>query len=264
MNSNFRYLVYDIETITDKALLQKVLYPEMEGKPEEAYQNHLTELGQEDRTFVNPSFHKPVSIAVVALNADFEISKIGLLGKESKTTRSLVEHFWETYNQSRPVLVDFNGKGFDLRVLELWAFRLGISIRQSHYEKFGARYRFSEEVHLDLHEFLTNYGAIRFRGGLDLFAKILGKPGKMDTKGDQVQGLFDEGKRFEIDDYCLADTMDTYFVFLRTLVMRGVIDLDREKTLVEAAKGMMEEKLKQEGYFKPYLEHFTYWNPELE
>lgn len=261
MSENFRFLVYDIETVTDKPLLQKVLYPEMEGEAEAAYQKHLAELAEEGRDFVNPSFHQPVSIAVVALNSDFEIQKIGLLGKDDKSPRDLAEHFWETYNQYRPVLVDFNGKGFDLRVLELWAFRLGISIRQSHFEKFGARYKFAEEAHLDLHEFLTNYGAIRLRGGLDLFAKILGKPGKMDTKGDQVQALYDEGKRFEIDDYCLADTMDTYFVFLRTLVMRGVIDLDREKVLVETAKEMMESKSKEESYFKTYLEHFTFWKP---
>ena len=58
MQSNFRYLVYDIETVTDKALLQKVLYPEMEGDPEGAYQKHLAELADEGRDFINPSFHR--------------------------------------------------------------------------------------------------------------------------------------------------------------------------------------------------------------
>lgn len=262
MSQTLRYLIYDIETVTDKNLLQKVLYPELEGDAEAAYQKHLAELAVEGRDFINPSFHRPITIAVAAVNAEFEISKIGLLGKDRKGTRGLVEHFWDTYNQARPVLVDFNGKGFDLRVLEYWAFRLGLTIGSFHFGRNGPRYRFSDDVHLDLHEFLTNYGAIRLKGGLNLFSKILGKPGKMETQGHMVQNLFDEGKIFQIEDYCLSDTMDTYFVFLRTLVMRGVIDLDRERNLVEAAVKNMESYREKEGYFKNYLENFNFWDPE--
>ncbi len=260
MSSNLRYLIYDIETCTDKALLNRVLYPGEGLGDQEAYLKHVAELAMEERSFVNPSFHVPISIAAIGLNSDFEILKIALLGKDSKNPAAIVEHFWETYNQARPMLVDFNGKGFDLRVLELWAFRLGLTIPAFHYEKFGPRYRFNEEHHLDLHEFLTNYGAIRFKGGLNLFSKLLGKPGKMDTRGEMVQELLEKGERFRIDDYCLGDAMDTYFVFLRTLVLRGVLDLSRERNLVEAAKAEMEKKREAEGYFKAYLEHFRFWD----
>jgi len=298
----FRYLVYDIETCVDKALLNKVCYAGLGLSDEQAYAAQMAELAADERSFVNPSFHRPISIAAVGLDSHFEILKIGLLGKppsplggegaqraprpagwlgdegvlpatqgdsttpcstrDFKATRALVEHFWEMYNQSRPVLIDFNGKSFDMRVLELWAFRLGIRIEEFHYDKFGPRYRFNEEHHLDLHEFLTNYGAVRWKGGLNLFSKILGKPGKMETKGEMVEELFAQGEHFRIDDYCLGDAMDTYFVFLRTLVLRGVIDLRRERELVEAAVEKMEAKQSEEGYFKSYLEAFSYWEPE--
>ncbi|MCE9625382.1 MAG: 3'-5' exonuclease [Deltaproteobacteria bacterium] len=264
MSSQFRYLVYDIETCIDKALLNKVLYAGQGLTDQQAYEAQVAERLTEGSTFINPSFHVPVCIAAIGLNPDFEILKIGLLGKEPKGPRGLAEHFWETYNQNRPVLIDFNGKGFDLRVLELWAFRLGITIRESHYDKFGPRYRFNEEHHLDLHEFLTNYGAIRWKGGLNLFSKILGKPGKMDTKGDMVQELFEAGDLFRIEDYCLGDAMDTYFVFLRTRVLRGVLDLGRERLLVEAAKEAMEKRRAEEGYFTHYLEAFTFWDAESQ
>ncbi|MCP5468346.1 MAG: 3'-5' exonuclease [Deltaproteobacteria bacterium] len=250
--SSMKYLVYDIESVTDKKLLQRVLYPELED-PEAAYQQHLTELAEENREFVNPAFHQPISIAVMGLNEDFEILKIGLLGKEQRSPEAIVRHFWEMYNQAGPTLIDFNGRGFDIRLLELWAFRLGISIDPSFFTKFGPRYRFDESSHLDLHDFLTNYGAIRYRGGLDLFAKLIDKPGKMDTKGHMVQELYDQENFFQIDDYCLGDTMDTYFVFLRSLVMRGLIDLERENVLTEAAIQSMENKEEEEGFFKEYL-----------
>src|SRR5947207_11682333 len=101
----FRYLVYDIETCTDKALLNKVLYAGEGLSDEEAFLKHLEELSAEDRTFVNPAFHVPISIAAIGLDSDFEILKLGLMGKDSKRPAALVQHFWETYNQNRPVLI---------------------------------------------------------------------------------------------------------------------------------------------------------------
>jgi hypothetical protein len=83
----------------------------------------------------------------------------------------------------------------------------------------------------------------------------------METKGEMVQELYEKGEQFRIDDYCLGDAIDTYFVFLRTLVMRGVLNLDEERRLVEAAKEKLEAKRDEEGYFKNYLEFFSFWEP---
>ncbi len=262
MPENFKYLVYDIETVINKPLLNKVLYAGEGLDDEGAHQRHAAELAEEGRDFINPSFHKPISIAALAVAGDFSITKINLLGGEERTTASIVRHFWEIYNQQKPCLVDFYGKGFDVRVLELWAFQLGIAIHRRHFEKFGTRYRFSEENQIDLHDFLTNHGAVRFSGGLDLFAKLLGKPGKMETKGHMVQELYEAGKQFEIDDYCLCDVMDTYFVFLRTRVMKQELSLEQEQKLVATAKKLIEEKHEQENYFSAYLEHFGEWVAE--
>lgn len=262
MAESFKYLVYDLESVTHKRLLNKVLYSGDGLSDEAAYQKHLAELAQEGRDFVNPAFHTPISIAAVAVAEDLSISKINLLGGEKPNPQSIVRHFWEIYNKQRPILVDFNGKGFDLRLLELWAFQLGITLHARHFSKFGTRYRFADDQHLDLHEFLTNNGAIRYRGGLDLFAKLLGKPGKLSTKGEMVQALYDQGEQFKIDDYCFCDTMDTYFIFLRTRVMVGELNLEREQELVEAAKKKIEEKFAQEKYFESYLENFGTWVPQ--
>jgi 3'-5' exonuclease len=264
MPNPFRYLIYDIESVTNRPLLNKVLYPGEGLTDEEAHQKHLAELAEEDRDFINPSFHKPISLAAVAVADNYEITKIGLLGGDSPTTQSIVTDFWNIYNDKRPTLVDFNGKGFDVRLLELWAFQLGITIHKRHFEKFGTRYRFNEEQHLDLHEFLTNYGAIRYRGGLDLFSKLLGKPGKMGTKGEMVQELYDAGERFKIDDYCLCDTMDTYFVFLRTRVMIGELTIDQEQNLVGKAKEKLLQEHQEKKYFTDYLEHFGEWKAGFE
>ena len=50
------------------------------------------------------------------------------------------------------------------------------------------RNRYNTESHLDLHDLLTNFGATRFNGGLNLAANLLGKPGKMDVQGRHGAG----------------------------------------------------------------------------
>jgi len=59
-----------------------------------------------------------------------------------------------------------------------------------------------------------------------LVANLLGKPGKMDVQGYMVQDLWNEGKVAEINDYCRCDVLDTYFAFLRTMLMLGNLKLD--------------------------------------
>ena len=76
-------------------------------------------------------------------------------------------------------------------------------------------------------DWLTNYGGCRLSGGLNLLSKILGKPGKMEVAGDQVYGMYQAGKLKEINEYCAFDTLDTYFVFLRTRVLTGDLTLDQ-------------------------------------
>ena len=41
----------------------------------------------------------------------------------------------------------------------------------------------------------------------------------MEVDGDQVYALHSHGELREINEYCMFDTLDTYFIFLRTRVM---------------------------------------------
>ena len=87
---------------------------------------------------------------------------------------------------------------------------------------------------------MSNFSAVQVNGGLNLCAQLLGKPGKMDTKGHMVQDLWEAGELTRIDDYCICDALDTYFVFLRTRVLAGQVSLERERELVDAARRWIE------------------------
>ena len=159
----------------------------------------------------------------------------------------ITENFWRGWEAyRRPTLVTFNGRTFDVPLMELAAFRYGLSVpgwfdtQARSYEQRRNRYNLNS--HLDLHDMLTNFGATRFNGGLNLAANLLGKPGKMDVQGHMVQDLYDEGKLAEINDYCRCDVLDTYFVFLRTCVLLGQITLSREQQLIAETRQWLVER----------------------
>ena len=258
-----KYMVYDIESIVDRKLLNRIAYAGEGLTDDEAYQKHVDHLMEtRGSNFVNAVYHIPVCLAALAVNKDYSLQKIGLLGGDDKRTPgSITSHFWDVYNSKSPVLVDFNGSGYDVRLMELWAYRQGISVKGEHFAKFGARYRFADDKHLDLQDALNNNGSIRYTGGLNLFSKLLGKPGKMETKGDMVEELYAQGKMFEIEDYCLGDTLDTYFVFLRWMVVKGQLNLNKEQRLVEGALDSVRNYSKETGYLKKYLENCQEWQP---
>jgi len=76
-----------------------------------------------------------------------------------------------------------------------------------------------------------------------------------------VQDLWERGERERIDDYCMCDALDTYFVFLRTRVIAGMITLERERQLVEHARAWIEKASAHNLALAEYLRHFRFWEP---
>lgn len=153
--------------------------------------------------------------------------------------------------------------------MEQAAFRFGVAVPHwfnldaRSYEQYRNRYNI--QSHLDLHEILTNFGSTWYRGGLNLAATLLGKPGKMNVQGDMVQSLFDQGKIAEINEYCRCDVLDTYFVFLCTAMLMGRITLDEEQQRVQAAKKLIESQAADHPAYQQYLEQWGDWqNPWQE
>jgi predicted PolB exonuclease-like 3'-5' exonuclease len=124
------------------------------------------------------------------------------------------------------------------------------------------RNRYNLKSHIDLQEILTNYGSTWFRGGLNLAATLLGKPGKMHVQGDMVYDMYCAGRIAEINEYCRCDVLDTYFVFLRANVLMGKLTLEQEHERVEQAKQLIESQASQHPAYQQYLEQWGDWiNP---
>jgi predicted PolB exonuclease-like 3'-5' exonuclease len=254
------YLVLDTESVPDGKLIAKVKYPGETLSPEEAVRRAQAEARESSRDgsdFLPVTFQYPVAMCVIRVAADFTLQAVTCLDAPAYRPGEIVKKFWQGMASYRARLVTFNGRGFDLPLLELAAFRYGCAAKD--YFANG-RNRFG--THIDLCDWLGNYGAVRLSGGLNLLSKLLGKPGKMQTAGDQVYSMFRAGKLAEINDYCLFDTLDTYFVFLRTRVLTGELALEREQELVGLAKDWLHAKLGELPALRQYLDNWGEWQPE--
>jgi predicted PolB exonuclease-like 3'-5' exonuclease len=262
------FLVFDIETVVDGRLVQRVRYPELSTlTPAEAVAKHRSELleksgGKSD--FIPHTFHLPVSVAIAKVGPDFELMEVITLDRPKFRPQVITRKFWKGWSAySQPTLVTFNGRGFDLPVMELAAYRYGVPV-PTWFNASGSQYqqprnRFNSSAHLDLQDFIGNQGAAQVQGGLNLCAILLGKPGKMDTKGSMVQDLWERGERERIDDYCQCDALDTYFVFLRTRVLGGQVTIERERQLVEKAHAWIDQAATHNLALAEYLRNFRFW-----
>jgi len=262
------FLVFDTESVADGSLVARLRYAGQSVSPEEAvrrYRQEMMERYQSD--FIPYTYQIPVAVAVAKVSADFRLLDLVVLDEPAFRPHVITENFWrgwERYN--RPTLVSFNGRSFDIPLLELAAFRFGISVPGW----FGAgvksqeqpRGRYNVQGHLDLCELLTNFGSTRFTGGLHLAANLLGKPGKMEVQGHMVQEMYEAGRLAEINDYCRCDVLDTYFVFLRTRVLVGQLSLEAEQQIIAQTKQWLEANAKRVAAYRRYLEHWGDWaNP---
>ncbi|MFN3191849.1 MAG: 3'-5' exonuclease [Aureliella sp.] len=265
MTQPIRYLLFDVESVPDGELIAKTRYPSKELSPSEAISRFRQELlTQSGRDFIPYTYHIPVAVVVAKIRSDFELVEIVSLDAPSHRPSVITKHFWAGWEAyERPTWVTFNGRTFDIPLMEHAAFRYGVpvpgwfNLQERSFEQNRNRYNLSAQ--LDVQEILTNFGATWFRGGLNLAATLLGKPGKMNVQGDMVYDLYCEGRIAEVNEYCRCDVLDTYFVFLRTMLLMGRIDLAQEKSLVASVKRMLESQAGEHPAYQQYLEHWGDW-----
>ncbi len=268
--SGVQYLIFDVEAVGDGELIGRVKYPKDDLTPAQALRRFRDELiEQTGRDVLPPTYVLPISVAIAKVSVDYQLMDLVVLDEPTFRPHMITQHFWNGWRHyGRPTLVTFNGRGYDLPVLELAAFRYGLSIPEwfnsnaPAYEQ--SRNRYNRVSHLDLMDLFSNFGAARVTGGLNLLANLIGKPGKTSIDGSQVQDLYDSGEAAYVNDYCRCDVLDTYFVFLRSRVIQGQITIERELELVNQARGWLEERRSKVAAFDHYLQEWGDWSPPTD
>jgi predicted PolB exonuclease-like 3'-5' exonuclease len=228
------YLVLDIETVLDPELPISET-PEVERLPA-------------------PPHHQIVVIGALLLEADYRVHRLGILG-DGKDEAGILRDFSRFLEKHKPDLVTYNGRGFDLPVIAARCLRHGVPLRH-YYRSRDVRYRFSPEGHLDLMDYVADFGAAKATK-LDVMARLCGMPGKVGVEGKDVGPLVHAGRLAEVKSYCLCDVAQTAGVFLRVQVLRGELDADpyrvamaglieqikKDERLAPVAQGLNEERL---------------------
>jgi predicted PolB exonuclease-like 3'-5' exonuclease len=169
------YLVFDVETRVDKELVKQIYDPEDCLTLDQAYdtaRDKLLERSGQQSDFFPVPFHIPIAIATLQADEDYRIKSLGCIGADRFSEADLVSKFWQSFENVR-TFVTFNGRGFDLPVLETQAFKHGIPLpRYFGAGRNGTNYRgnrYSDAYHIDLCDFLSNYGAVR-RNSINLYS----------------------------------------------------------------------------------------------
>jgi predicted PolB exonuclease-like 3'-5' exonuclease len=216
--------VFDCETIPDIELIKQNYEITKDNEIdicEEVFEIQKEKTGS---TFLPIPFHKVVSISAVIANEYGNFVKVGTFNKFD-TEKGIIEEFFKFIDKSKPRLVSFNGRNFDLPMLMVRALKYNLSIpsyfdNSNKWENYRVRY--SENFHTDLIEVLGNYGAVRGLK-LDVLAQMAGLPGKFDVHGDEVYKLYFEGELQKIEEYCESDVLNTYWLWLKYELLKGKI-----------------------------------------
>jgi DNA polymerase elongation subunit (family B) len=206
-------IIFDIETVgkdfesLDKATQEYLLrYAETEDEKEEI----------KDRLSFYPLTAEVVAIGL--LNPDtqkglvfFQTTGEPLLPfeednirYETGTEKEILEKFWDVikdYNQ----FITFNGRGFDCPFILI---RSAIHRIKPKKDLMPNRYN---DMHVDLLDHLTFYGATRRRFSLDMWCRAFGikSPKEGGITGYEVKDLFRAGRYIDIARYCVGDLRAT-------------------------------------------------------
>ncbi|MDE2305794.1 MAG: 3'-5' exonuclease [Gammaproteobacteria bacterium] len=231
-------LVFDIETVPDTDLGRRL--HDLRDLSEEQvaavmFAHRRQETGGE---FLSLEQQRIVAISVAMRSRDS--LKVWSLGEEGAPEKVLIERFFDGLERYTPDLVSWNGSGFDLPVLHYRSLLHGVPAARywevgDHDPSFRWRNYLSRFHwrHMDLMDILSGFQG-RGRVSLHDMAVLLGFPGKIGMHGGDVWDAYRRGEIARIRAYCETDVLNTYLVWLRFELVRGL--LSAEEHLQEIAR----------------------------
>lgn len=223
-----RFVTLDLETVADEALVSAV-----DGEPTRPYPEKLRRVLADRRArtggrsdFLPLPYHRPVAgcaLEAVEEGGILRVTDLSAWTDRRESEAAFLAHVWDLL--SGAAVVTFHGKGFDVPVLELRSLKLSVPLPPR-----GA----GIAAHHDLKELLGGSGASA--APLDLYAKLVGLPGKEDVAGEDVQALYAAGAHDRIAAYCMTDVVQTYLLFLRHRLVEGSLTPDGYAESVASAR----------------------------
>lgn len=238
-------LVFDIETIPDIEGGQRIF--DLDGLDDKSTAKAMFHLRKQQTgdDFLPHHLHKIAAISTVyrGLGDDMEPEVVvQSLGDDKSSEAELLELFFAKIAERTPLLISWNGAGFDLPVIHYRMLKNRIVTEGYWEQKYdnstsssaGKCLRGDSAQHIDLKAELASYNSAAI-ASLNDISLLLGYPGKRGMDGSQVWQEYLKGNLSDIRNYCETDVLNTYLLYLRFLLMHGKLkqeELEREYQLL--------------------------------
>src|SRR5512137_948189 len=230
-----RFVAIDLETVPDEDLVAAV-----DAEPERPYAEKVRRLLDERRTrsggrtdFLPIPYHRPVVACSLESEESDGVVRVTDAGawtdRDPAGEAAFLRRTWQRI--AGRTVVSFHGRGFDLPVLEMRSLKLAVPAARWFQ---GARAEGAEE-HIDLLDLLSN-GRAAPAAPLDLYAKLVGLPGKEAVAGRDVHALYASGALDRIAAYCMTDVVQTWLLFLRYRLVEGTLTRDGHDASVASVR----------------------------
>lgn len=245
MNSQSPILVFDIETIPDIETGRR-LYPTLKDLDDADALSALTALRQAEAgtDFMRLPLHKVACLSFLWFDeASFRLKSLSL---ETMSEDQILVTFLRAFDK-KPVLVSWNGAGFDIPVIMYRAMHHKLSapalfnpaVKPDYLYRYG-------EMHIDLMDKMSLYNGYQ-RQKLDTIASLCGFAGKGDIDGSQVVPMVQAGDWQKLTTYCESDVLNTWLIYLRWLILTGKMDTPAADGLIDATYGFVESLHNADG-----------------
>lgn len=249
-------LVFDIETIPDVAAARQI--NDFSSLSDEDVVNAMLQKNRQTKghDFLPLHLHQVVAISVVLATRDQ--LKVWSIGDETAGEAEIIQRFFDGLQQFSPVLVSWNGSGFDLPVLHYRALKH--RIQAAHYWETGERdsqFKWNNYInryhyrHTDVMDILAGY-QMKANAPLTEIATMLGYPGKMGMDGSKVWPAYQSGNIKAIRDYCETDVLNTYLVYLCFQHMQGILSDSALELAEQQVASLLEDS--QEPHLQAFVE----------
>lgn len=169
---------------------------------------------------------------------------------------AVLQPFLDALGSRRPQIVGYNSLASDLKILLQRATILGLSAPgfchrpEKPWEGVDYFARGSD-FNVDLKEILGGWG--HAAPSLHQLAVQSGIPGKMDVDGNDVAGLWLQGRLDEIVRYNEFDALTTYLLWLRVAYLGGFFDVEGYEQEQRRVELLIEEEI-EKG--RTHLQHY--------
>lgn len=211
-------IVWDLETVPDVQAAKRMLAL---GESSDA----------QAREAIGPGFPKLPLHSIACIGAlvarrepkGWHTTAIGAPHINERPEPELIRTFVDRIAQLKPLLVTFNGNGFDLPVLRYRAMMHRIPAPGLHARAYFHRY--SSDA-IDLCDVLASFGSSA-RMKLDELSRFLALAGKPDgIDGSMVESFVSSGRIDEVARYCETDIVNTYRIWLLHELFTGSLALE--------------------------------------